>query len=175
MRSKSKLSAQAAESQKQRGKTWKRHAKTNPSCRETRDFSSETIEDQGQWDMQSAGGKGSYQPRILQPENPLQNWTRKKRHPMTFWKDKFIDRRYALQKCYMKEFLCGSVSDPALSLLWLGLLLWHRFSLWPGNFHTLCAQPKKRRKKCYTKSLRLNGNVRQQLKSTGRNEDHRKW
>ena len=26
------------------------------------------------------------------------------------------------------------VKDLALSLRWLGLLLWHRFNLWPGNF-----------------------------------------
>ena len=27
------------------------------------------------------------------------------------------------------------VKDPALSLLWLGWLLWYRFNPWPGNFH----------------------------------------
>ena len=27
------------------------------------------------------------------------------------------------------------VKDLALPLLWLGLLLWHGFHPWPGNFH----------------------------------------
>ena len=27
------------------------------------------------------------------------------------------------------------VKDPALSLKWLGLLLWHGFDPWSGNFH----------------------------------------
>ena len=34
------------------------------------------------------------------------------------------------------------VKDPALSLEWLGLLLWCWFHLWPGNFHMLWVQPK---------------------------------
>ena len=29
------------------------------------------------------------------------------------------------------------VKDAVLSLLWLGLLLWHGFSPWPGNFYML--------------------------------------
>ena len=40
------------------------------------------------------------------------------------------------------------VKDPTLSLLWLWLLLWHRFDLWPGNFHIPRAQPKKKRCVC---------------------------
>ena len=35
------------------------------------------------------------------------------------------------------------VKDLALSLLWLKLLLWLGFDLWPGNFHMLRAHPKK--------------------------------
>ena len=33
------------------------------------------------------------------------------------------------------------VKDSALSLQWLGLLLWHGFSPWPGTFYILQAQP----------------------------------
>lgn len=35
------------------------------------------------------------------------------------------------------------VKDLALSLEWLGLLLWHRFDPWPGNFHVPWGWPKK--------------------------------
>ena len=35
------------------------------------------------------------------------------------------------------------VKDPAFSMQWLGLLLWHKFNLWPLNFHMLWAWPKK--------------------------------
>ena len=35
------------------------------------------------------------------------------------------------------------VKGPALSLLWLGYLLWCGFGPWPGNFHMLQAWPKK--------------------------------
>ena len=34
------------------------------------------------------------------------------------------------------------IKDPALSLLWLGSLLWHRFNPWPGNFCMLRARLK---------------------------------
>ena len=36
------------------------------------------------------------------------------------------------------------VKDPALSLQWLGLLLWLRFNPWPGNFLRLWGQGKKK-------------------------------
>ena len=39
------------------------------------------------------------------------------------------------------------VKDPALSLWQLGLLLWHGFNAWPGNFHMLQAQQKKKKQK----------------------------
>ena len=39
--------------------------------------------------------------------------------------------------------MAQQVKDLALSLQWLGLLLWHRFNTWPGNFHMLWVQPKK--------------------------------
>ena len=35
------------------------------------------------------------------------------------------------------------VKDSVLSLLWLGLLLWHGFDPWPRNFHVPQVQPKK--------------------------------
>ena len=35
--------------------------------------------------------------------------------------------------------------DLALSLLWLGSLLWHSFDPWPRNFHMLQAEPKKKK------------------------------
>ena len=38
------------------------------------------------------------------------------------------------------------VKDPALSLLWLASLLWRGFSPWPGNFHMLWVQPKRKNK-----------------------------
>ena len=39
------------------------------------------------------------------------------------------------------------VKDLALSLQWLGSLLWHELDPEPGNFHMLQAQPKKGKKK----------------------------
>ena len=38
------------------------------------------------------------------------------------------------------------VKNPALSLLWLRLLLWCRFDLWPGKFW-LWVQPKKKKER----------------------------
>ena len=37
------------------------------------------------------------------------------------------------------------VKDLALSLQWLGLMLWCGFDLWPRNVHVLQAQPKKKK------------------------------
>ena len=39
------------------------------------------------------------------------------------------------------------VKDPALSLLWLGSMLWLGFDPWPGNLHMPWAWPKKKKKK----------------------------
>ena len=39
------------------------------------------------------------------------------------------------------------IKDQTLSLLWLGLQLWHWFSPWPGNFCMLGVQPKKNKKR----------------------------
>ena len=39
------------------------------------------------------------------------------------------------------------VKDLALSLLWLGSLLWYHFGPWPGNFHVRGVQAKKKKKK----------------------------
>ena len=36
------------------------------------------------------------------------------------------------------------VKDPALSLQQLGLLLWHGFDPWPGNFRMPQVRPKKK-------------------------------
>ena len=41
------------------------------------------------------------------------------------------------------EFHC----DPALSLQWIGSLLWCGFCLWPGNFHMPQPKPKPKKKK----------------------------
>ena len=38
------------------------------------------------------------------------------------------------------------VKDLALSLQWLGLLLWRGFDPWPGNFHLLWAWPESQNK-----------------------------
>ena len=54
------------------------------------------------------------------------------------------------------EFPGGRVvKDPALSLLWLGSLLWCRFNPWPGNFHVPQVPQKRKKKKCLTQSFVL--------------------
>ena len=40
------------------------------------------------------------------------------------------------------SLVAQQVKGLALSLQWLGLLLWCRFDIWPQNFHMLQAQPK---------------------------------
>ena len=47
----------------------------------------------------------------------------------------------------MSSHVAPKVEDPPLSLLWLQLLLWHRFEPWPRNFHVSPAQLKKKKKK----------------------------
>ena len=42
----------------------------------------------------------------------------------------------------MSSLVVEWVKGPALSLKRLGLLLWHGFYPWPGNFHMLWAWPK---------------------------------
>lgn len=37
------------------------------------------------------------------------------------------------------------VDDPAWSLLWLELLLWHKFDPWLGNCHMRWAQPRRKK------------------------------
>jgi len=83
----------------------------------------------------------------------------------SFWSKRTIFINYFLLSPYLREgkqlfftlktHLKSSLvaqwgKDLALSLLWLRLLLWLRFSSWPGNFHMPWVQPKcthpKRRK-----------------------------
>ena len=48
------------------------------------------------------------------------------------------------------------VKDPALSRVWLGSLLWHRFKPWPGNFlHAGGAAKKKKGKKREKEILKI--------------------
>ena len=49
--------------------------------------------------------------------------------------------------------MAQQVMDPVLSLLWLWLLLWHRFDPGLGNFPMLQAWPKKRKILCLMKEL----------------------
>ena len=42
----------------------------------------------------------------------------------------------------MSSLVAQGVKDLALSLQWLGLLLWHRFNPWPQNFHMQWVWPK---------------------------------
>ena len=51
------------------------------------------------------------------------------------------------------------VKDPALSLLWLGLLLWCGLQLWPGNFHMSWVPPKKKVTKA-NKKMKSNVNIK---------------
>ena len=74
---------------------------------------------------------------------------------MLSWKVREVDLEWALHPVLQfnsSEFVGSSlvapqVEDPALALSWLGSLLWCRFSHWPGNFHMLQAQPKKKKRK----------------------------
>ena len=45
------------------------------------------------------------------------------------------------------------VKDPALSLQWLGPLLWRMFNPWPRNFHMPQAQPGKKKKSVWEEYL----------------------
>ena len=40
--------------------------------------------------------------------------------------------------------MAQQVKDPVLSLLWFWLQPWLGFDPWPGNFHMLRVQPKKK-------------------------------
>ena len=42
------------------------------------------------------------------------------------------------------SLVAQQVKDLMLSLQWLGLLLWHGFDPWPGNFHMPWVQPAKK-------------------------------
>ena len=57
--------------------------------------------------------------------------------------------------CYPEENSCFKhkssmvsqwVKDLALSVLWLGSLLWHGFDSWTGNFHMPQVQPRRKKK-----------------------------
>ena len=43
---------------------------------------------------------------------------------------------YTICVVYWCSLVVQPAEDPALSLLWLWLQLWLRFSPWPGNVHT---------------------------------------
>lgn len=43
--------------------------------------------------------------------------------------------------------MARQVKDVVLSLQWLGSLLWHKFSPWPGNLCMLWVRPKNKKKK----------------------------
>ena len=43
-------------------------------------------------------------------------------------------------------WVAQQVKDPALSLLWLWLLLWCEFDSWPRNFCMMWAGPKEKKK-----------------------------
>ena len=60
------------------------------------------------------------------------------------------------QNLHWSSLVTEPVEDSALSLQWLGLLLWHGFKPWPGNFCMPRMQPegKKREKKNKNKSHR---------------------
>ena len=47
----------------------------------------------------------------------------------------------------LSSLVVQQVKDPALSLMQLWSLQWHRFYLWPRNFHMPQAQPEKKKKK----------------------------
>ena len=46
------------------------------------------------------------------------------------------------------------VKDLVVSLQWLRSLLWCRFDPWPGNFHMLLVQPKKKKEKTQVASCK---------------------
>ena len=48
--------------------------------------------------------------------------------------------------CYRSSLVAQWVKDLALPLQQLGSLLWHMFLYWPGNFHMLQVQSKKKKK-----------------------------
>lgn len=49
------------------------------------------------------------------------------------------------------------VKDPASSLSWLWLLLWHRFDPWTWNFHMPCTLWEKKKKFTLKDEKRYNG------------------
>ena len=50
------------------------------------------------------------------------------------------------------SLVAQQVKDWVLSLLWLGLLLWHRFNSWPGKFHMLWVWAKQSKANKQTKT-----------------------
>ena len=56
----------------------------------------------------------------------------------------------AFKKSVGEFSVAQQVQDTVLLLQWLGSLLWCRFDPWPRNFHRLCLQPKKKKKKVQT-------------------------
>ena len=54
---------------------------------------------------------------------------------------------FSKKENHQNSLVAQWVKEPALALLWLGSLLWHRFDPWARNFPMLGAWPKKEKKK----------------------------
>ena len=52
-----------------------------------------------------------------------------------------------MKKLSWSSFMVQWVKDPALSLQWLGSLLWYKFDLWPRNLYVLPKKKKKEKRK----------------------------
>ena len=61
---------------------------------------------------------------------------------------------HAAESTSWSSLVAQWVKDLALSLLWLGSLMWCGFHPWPGNFCTLWEQPKKKKKRKKRKKKR---------------------
>ena len=65
--------------------------------------------------------------------------------PQSFWV--FLSVYVLSQTSFFRNSpVAEQVKYSALSLKWLGSLLWHRFNPWPRNFHMPCMWPKNKKK-----------------------------
>ena len=60
----------------------------------------------------------------------------------------FPDYSFYLKKKKWSSLVVQWIKDLVLSLLWLRLLLWHRFNPWPRNFHMPWMHPKRKKSSC---------------------------